>query len=245
MRRTLALCLSASLSLLAACHSTPSATHQPSSGMDAIAHADRVGVYLDAKDVPFATLLPAAPVDGGALTRGEIDLMLALRAEAKLDSEARAKSEDTFTPWTFADVLGPNFAASKMPKTRALMEQVERDTHAVTELAKQNWGRKRPPLQDPQLTPWVPTPKSASYPSGHATRAIVFASVLAELAPEHKDHLMARARLVALDRVLAQIHFPTDVASGMGLGYDIVDRLNRSEAFQRDMQAARAEWPVK
>ncbi len=244
MRRTLALCLAISFSTLAACHSTPPARQQAVSGMDAIAHADRVGAYLNAKDVPFATLLPASPADDDALTRGEIDLMLALRAEAKPGSEARAKSEDTFTPWTFADVLGPSFDPAKMPKTKALMEQVERDTHAVTELAKQNWGRKRPPLQDPRLSPWVPTPKSASYPSGHATRAIVFASVLAELTPEHKDHLMARARLVALDRVLAQVHFPTDVASGMGLGYDIVDRLNRSQAFQRDLQAARAEWPI-
>lgn len=171
--------------------------------------------------------------------------MLAIGAGATDADRARMKSEETLTPWAFADVIGPGFSKDKMPLTAAMLDKVEKDTNAATAKAKQFWNRTRPPRQDARITPLVHLPSSASYPSGHSTRAIVWERVLAELDPKDKDALRQRARLVALDRVIAGVHYPTDVAAGMALGDAIADRFLASPAFKADLDKARAEWPPR
>ena len=52
----------------------------------------------------------------------------------------------------------------------------------------------------------------------------------------------ARARLVMLDRMVAGVHFPTDVAAGFALGNAIADRMVESQAFKADYESAQAEW---
>jgi hypothetical protein len=198
--------------------------------------------YLPAGAVDLKKLLPDPSANGSAISKGEGDLMIAMESEASDKAKSRARSEETFTPWTYADVLGPGFAKDKMPLTAALLDKVEQDTHAATEDAKRLWDRARPPRQDSRITPILKVPSNASYPSGHATRAIVWARILGALDPAHKDALRERARLVALDRVIAGVHYPTDVAAGMALGDAIADQFLASEAFQADLAKAKAEW---
>ncbi len=169
--------------------------------------------------------------------------MIVVQAEASPAAKDRAKSEDTLTPWVFADVLGPNFSKAKMPLTAELLDKAEKDTHNVTEDAKRLWDRDRPPHQDGRITPLLKVPSNASYPSGHATRAVLWARVLAVLSPKDKEALRERARLVAIDRVIAGVHYPTDVAAGLALGDAIADELMKSEAFKADLEKAKAEWP--
>jgi hypothetical protein len=198
--------------------------------------------YITPKAVDLKKLLPNPSADKSPISKGEGDLMIAIQAESSSAAKERAKSEDTFTPWTYADVLGPGFAKDKMPLTAALLDKVEQDTHAATEDAKRLWNRTRPPRQDSRVTPFLKVPTNASYPSGHATRAIVWAKLLGALDPKHKDALRERARLVALDRVIAGVHYPTDVAAGMALGDEIADKFLASPAFQADLEKAKAEW---
>jgi hypothetical protein len=198
--------------------------------------------YISSTAVDLKKLLPDPSANNSPISKGEGDLMIAMQAEASSAAKDRAKSEDAFTPWTYADVLGPGFAKDKMPLTAALLDKVEQDTHAATEGAKRLWDRTRPPRQDSRITPILKVPGSASYPSGHATRAIVWARLLGTLDPKHKEALRERARLVALDRVIAGVHYPTDVAAGMALGDAIADQFLASEAFKADLEKARAEW---
>jgi hypothetical protein len=199
--------------------------------------------FIPPSAVNLEKLLPKPPENGSPISKGEGDLMIAIQAEASSESKERAKREDAFTPWTYADVLGPGFSKEKMPLTAALLDKVEQDTHAATEGAKRLWDRARPPRQDSRVTPFLKVPTNASYPSGHATRAIVWARLLGALDPKHKAALRERARLVALDRVIAGVHYPTDVAAGMALGDEIADQFLASAAFQADLEKARAEWP--
>jgi acid phosphatase (class A) len=199
--------------------------------------------YVDPASVKLDVLLPKPSPDKSPITKGEGDLMIVLQAEALPAAKDRAKSEDTLTPWVFAGVLGANFSKEKMPLTADLLDKAEKDTHNVTEDAKRLWDRDRPPHQDGRITPLLKVPTNASYPSGHATRAILWARVLAILSPKDKEALRERARLVALDRVIAGVHYPTDVASGMALGDAIADQLMLSEAFKADLEKAKAEWP--
>jgi acid phosphatase (class A) len=228
--RSLLVC--AMTGLLAACSSQPAA---PKSSAKFF--------YVDPASVKLAELLPKPGPDKSPITRGEGDLMLAIQAETPPAARDRAKSEDTLTPWVYAGVLGPNFSKAKMPLTADLLDKAEKDTHNLTEEAKRLWDRDRPPHQDGRITPLIKVPSSASYPSGHATRAVLWARVLAVLSPKDKEALLERARLVALDRVIAGVHYPTDVAAGMALGDAIADQLIQSEAFKTDLEKAKAEWP--
>jgi len=97
-------------------------------------------------------------------------------------------------------------------------------------------------LQDDRITATLGIPKDDSYPSGHSVRAMMWARILAMIAPDQEQALLQRARLVAYDRVLGGVHYPTDVAAGMSLGNRIADELAQSPAFQADLAKARAEW---
>ena len=228
--------LACALTFLAACSSQPDA---PKAAHDPAAKS----FYIQSTSVKLEKLLPKPSADKSPITRGEGDLMIALQSEASPASKDRAKSEDTLIPWVYADVLGPNFSKAKMPLTADLLDKAEKDTHAITEDAKRFWDRDRPSHQDSRITPLLKVPTNASYPSGHATRAILWARILGVLSPKDKEALRDRARLVALDRVIIGVHYPTDVAAGMALGDAIADQLMLSEAFKADLEKAKAEWP--
>jgi membrane-associated phospholipid phosphatase len=71
---------------------------------------------------------------------------------------------------------------------------------------------------------------------------MMMARVLGMLAPDKEEALIRRAGLIAYDRVVAGMHYPTDVSMGLGLGAMIADELARSAAFQADLTLARSEW---
>jgi acid phosphatase (class A) len=198
--------------------------------------------YIPVDAVKLDDLLPKPSPDKSPISKGEGDLMIAIQAESSPAAKDRAKSEVTMTPWIFADVLGAGFSKENMPLTAAILDKTEQDTRAATEDAKRLWDRARPPRQDSRITPFLKVPGSASYPSGHAVRATVWARVLGAMDPKDKEALRERARLVALDRVIAGVHYPTDVAAGMALGDAIADQLVASPAFKADIEKAKAEW---
>jgi acid phosphatase (class A) len=80
-----------------------------------------------------------------------------------------------------------------------------------------------------------------SYPSGHATSIYTRAGVLAELFPEKKAEIMAFAHRAAWGRIMAGVHFPTDVVGGSMLAEPIVAAIRKSAAFQSRVEQCQAE----
>ena len=83
--------------------------------------------------------------------------------------------------------------------------------------------------------------KSFSYPSGHSTESMVLALVLAELLPAQHDAILEHARLMGWHRVQIARHYPTDIYAGRVLAQAIVKQFKKSEVFQKDFAAAKAE----
>jgi acid phosphatase (class A) len=243
-----ALLLYLALSLLGcqAQHPTNANTQPAAVAQPQATQADTSPRYLDPSALTrLESTLPNPPVDRGVISRGEGDLILALQGEASPAAKSRAKSEESFTVWAFADVLGPGFNRDSMPLTGALMRQAERDSAVVTRALKERWARKRPPIQDDRITPFLAVPKEDSYPSGHSVRAMLWARLLSTLAPAQEQDLLQRARLVAYDRVIGGVHYPTDVAAGLTLGAMVADEIAKSPSFQTELAKARAEWPPR
>lgn len=198
-------------------------------------------VYLRPDDVDFRKLLPGPPADDSDAHRAEVDRMLSLQADRTPAQEKRCKSQEQVTVFAFAEVLGPWFTKDNVPLTADLMADVYEQTRQVSGAAKQVWKRTRPPLADPRIHPCVALEKTFSYPSGHATRGIVWATLLSEIFPEQREKLMALGREIGDNRFLAGMHYPTDVAAGQTLGDEIAHRLLANPQFRQRLQAAKKE----
>jgi hypothetical protein len=69
----------------------------------------------------------------------------------------------------------------------------------------------------------------------------VWSRILAEIFPEKKERLLKRGLQVGEDRVIAGIHFPSDVAAGQKLGDAIADKLLADPQFNEALKQAKAE----
>jgi acid phosphatase (class A) len=65
--------------------------------------------------------------------------------------------------------------------------------------------------------------------------------VLAEIFPDKRDALLDRAHRAAWGRVLAGVHFPTDLIGGELMAEAIVAKLKESEAFRAAVEKCRTE----
>ena len=83
--------------------------------------------------------------------------------------------------------------------------------------------------------------KDGSYPSGHAAIGWAWALILAELAPDRADQLLARGLAFGQSRVVCNVHWQSDVLMGRTLGAAAVARLHFDGKFIAAMQAARKE----
>lgn len=73
------------------------------------------------------------------------------------------------------------------------------------------------------------TKDSPSYPSGHAAQSILISSYLSELYPSHKMEFMKLGKDIAKSRVIAKVHYPSDVRFGEIIGNDIFIYLNKNK----------------
>jgi acid phosphatase (class A) len=90
--------------------------------------------------------------------------------------------------------------------------------------------------------PAGPTPAfSYSYPSGHSTFGAVTGILLANMVPEKRRELFARAWDYGESRVVGGVHFPTDVESGRIEATAMVALMMQGAEFRADLAAARVE----
>jgi acid phosphatase (class A) len=196
--------------------------------------------FLTAGSPDPVRLLPPPPESGSAEQAADLASVVAACTACTPADEAAVKNEVDFSIESFASVIGPWFQADKLPKAFALFREVEQETRTVTNSGKDFWQRFRPYAVEGRLHPVAPE-KSASYPSGHATRATVFALLLAELLPRQRGVILAFGRAVGWHRVQGGVHYPTDIYAGRVLGQALAQEFLRSEAFQRDWAEVKAE----
>jgi hypothetical protein len=198
--------------------------------------------YLAEESVDVFAAIPGPPDIRSAKNKAEIAAVLERQKTRTAADIARARWEEEPSPADFDPVLGRRFNAVHFPATFALLENAASDAANISESAKKYWGRPRPPLQNLAIHPVVPVPSSASYPSGHAIRGMVWAIILAKLDPAEKAALMARGAQIGDDRIMAGVHFPTDVADGQRLGRFIAAQLLANPRFKRDFRLAKTEF---
>jgi acid phosphatase (class A) len=197
--------------------------------------------WITPQQFDFKSLIGDPPADTSPEHAQEVGHMLDLQATRTPQDEQRCKQEVKLSLFLFSDVIGNWFNAENVPITQQVMDEARANAGQVTTAAKDLYKRDRPPLANPKIHPCVPLERSYSYPSGHTVSGIVWATLLSEIFPEKREALVARGKQIGEDRVLAGMHYPTDVIAGRKLGEEIARRLLADPAFKVELEKARQE----
>jgi membrane-associated phospholipid phosphatase len=213
--------------------------------MSALAQTPAAVVQATAAPELVALIGPFPTVDSD---EGKADLAIVLwhqrtRTAAEVQ---RALSEVKLGLGAYAAASGRPLDAAKYPRTAALIDKVGKDIKVVTDGLKVHFARPRPYLADARVQPAIERETSPSYPSGHATRGLAYAMVLAELAPDRHEALLAQGRLVGVDRVIGGVHYPSDIEAGQRLALRLVRAWLAQPENRNQVQAVKAaEWSAK
>ncbi|HVZ64505.1 MAG TPA: phosphatase PAP2 family protein [Lacunisphaera sp.] len=203
--------------------------------------AAEAGRYLRAADYDVATIIPAAPAVDSLATMADIETVYQVQQRRTPEQAAVAAYFAVDDIFQYDAVLGSWFSARNLPETAAFFAQVEADRFAISSQGKKLWSRPRPPLLDARIRPCIELPVSGSYPSGHATQAYLWSGLLSEIFPEKRPALNERAQLVAWSRIVAGVHYPTDIAAGRILGERLAHDFLRQPEVQAALARIRAE----
>ena len=199
-------------------------------------------VYVPADRIVCAMLLAPPPALDSGEQQADMATVAAMQRQRTPAQEAQVRADAEYTPFRFADVLGPEaFTPDKLPRTANLFKKVKRNVSAVLGPAKAAWNRPRPFVTNPDIHPCVDPPKGDSYPSQHSSFGTVTAILLANMVPEKAAEIHARGERYRLNRVIAGVHYPSDVAGGRIVGTLLAAFLFQDPRFMADFTQARGE----
>lgn len=212
-------------------------------GIVSISCADGGSRYVDPARVVLERVIPQPPAAGSAGERAELDVMLKIQAARTPAQADRAKHDAKISVFTFADAVESpaDFTAEKLPKVAEFFEQVGDAERVVVRPAKEKFDRPRPYVVEPRLKPVIEHLDSKAYPSGHATWSYAVGFVLADMLPERRAQILSRAAEFADNRVVAGVHYPSDVDAGRVSGSVLAAFLFASPVFREDEKVATAE----
>ena len=190
-----------------------------------------------------AALVGSFPPPGSPEAAADLAIVLWEQRTRTPEDVARASSEEELSLEDFAGALGPGFDVARHPGTEALLALAVAASRPCVWAAKGAHGRPRPYAADPRVSPAATREDTASFPSGHATRGALMAAVLAELVPNRREALLRRGAQIGNDRVLAGVHYPSDVVAGQRLGDDMARALLADADFRAALEDVRKkEW---
>jgi acid phosphatase (class A) len=197
--------------------------------------------YISPSETDLVHILAPPPTPDSPAGKADLQAVLAAvnaRTEASIK---HAQDDDQRNVFRFADVMGPNFKTENLPLTTKLFEHVYKDGNAATLAAKNLFKRTRPFVVDPEIKIIVEQPPDFSYPSNHSTFGNEVGILLADMVPENAVAIFARAADYAHNRVIAGVHFPTDVEGGRIAASVIDNTLMHNARFEADFAQAKAE----
>jgi acid phosphatase (class A) len=196
--------------------------------------------YLADGAIDVAALLPPPVALGSAEELAELALVLRLQEQRGSGDAQRIHAEDAMSLATFGDAIGPWCTPERLPRLSALVLAIHAECRPFIHAGKALYAHPRPPAVDPRVAPLV-SEGEASYPSGHSTRGMADALILAELVPEARQALLDRGHRIGFDRVVAGVHFPSDVVAGRVLGQAIARALLADPGFRTALAAVQGE----
>lgn len=231
--------------LPAACAGTPAALRPEAARL-----AETPPGYLDPAALDrLAAVLPPPPAPGSSLDLDDKARSARLTAledgDRWLLATAHAELRPPLALQHFNCALGVRLEPEATPQLTRLMQRLFHDADAAAEGAKARAFRARPVGDDParrscqRLT--EAGRRSASYPSGSSTVAVVYGEAFAALDPERAPEVRRLAHEIGQSRLVCGMHYPSDVAAGEVLGRAVFAAAVDHPDFAADLAAARVD----
>jgi acid phosphatase (class A) len=197
--------------------------------------------YLDGQTGPFVELFAPPSAPASAATRRELDELLELQLK-RTPAQVEAARADRKTEMSrFYGSLGLPETA-ELPRVEKLVNAAEDDVRLYVRAAKEHFRRLRPGEIEPRIETCIGNVRQdLSYPSGHSAYGYATAYLLADLAPEKRDALLARADEFARQRMVCGVHFRSDIDAGREAALWLVAHMTESQRFADDFAAADME----
>ncbi len=203
--------------------------------------------YIDRDAFDIAAVLPAAPLAGTARYQADRSIFRQTRSLVGSPRWAMAtgdvRTDAASLMQDFACAMGLDLTPKAAPKLTQLLSRAAADTDAETAIAKDHFKRLRPFFIDHGAIcqPRAEVADSYDYPSGHTTIGWTWASILAELMPEHAAAILARGRAYGESRIVCGVHNASAVEAGRTSASATLSAIRTTAAYQADLAAARAE----
>ena len=207
--------------------------------------------YLDPEELPNSlALIPPPPTPGSAAFAHDEEVAqktFALQGTPRFElavSDFELKLPIFINHFSCA--LNAEITKENAPYLYNLLSRSFSDLALSTYTAKNYYQRKRPfqtngaPLAFPEMKSALE--KDPSYPSGHSALGWGTALILAEIAPDRANELIARGLAYSESRIVANHHWYSDIVWGRFMGAATVARLHADPTFLADLEAAKAEF---
>lgn len=201
--------------------------------------------YAVSSTIAADIIIPPPPAPGSPAEQADIAAVLKAQEARTPEDVLAAQADDLVSVFRFMDVIDPTFTADNLPLTTAFFERVRHDEHLILEVLKSRYDRPRPYATNSAVELQVKKPFNTAYPSGHTSFGFIVASLLAQMVPEKKQAILARADVYGRNRVIGGAHYPSDVAAGRIAGLEIAARLMGDAQFREDFIRAKAELRSK
>jgi len=202
------------------------------------------GYYLTGEERVFTTF-PIAPRLNSDRDHMDLLITLTVQSSRNADQVQEAKNDRRYSDAVKAlhHIVNPAFETvyPETSEVTRLVKHVNDDGAMIMRALKKKNGRPRPYVQHPGLVIPLFTVVDFSYPSGHALGSELQARLLSELFPDHAPALLEKAKVIAASRVVAGVHYESDIEAGLQLGDLIFCALKENPKFVHDLDAAKAE----
>lgn len=198
-------------------------------------------LYLPVDLVDAEALIGPPPAPGSVEFAEDLAIVLWMqqtRTEAQI---AVARSQEDFGLDDFGELLAVPMTEINALELRATLHAVIDEVKDEYEAIKAHYARARPYKQSDLVHPVFEHEGSKGYPSGHATRGMIYALLLADLFPENKEAIIEHGRHVGYNRVLVGVHFPSDVRAGQKLGTAYAEAILQQPAWAEAKKRIRGE----
>ena len=203
------------------------------------------GNVPDSRLNTFIKLLASPPCDDCDETKAELKELTQMQEARTPAEQEHAKADITISIPRFLEGANIKFDPAALDKCKDFFEKLFKVTKEASDNAKKTFCRTRPfnllgntlqPLQSPDELKNVP-----SYPSGHTTYGTLMGTVLARMLPEKRDELYARIADYGHSRMIAGVHYRSDVDAGKVLGSAIAaNEFAADEDFKNTLPGATA-----
>ncbi|MEM9255174.1 MAG: phosphatase PAP2 family protein [Pseudomonadota bacterium] len=201
--------------------------------------ADTERVYVPLGSVDPEQVVSAPPASGSA--EFEQGMAIVLWMQRVRTPEQIVFVQKSLGVERFAEMLRGELFRVNGELLKSTIDDAVNEVRADYDRLKQQYDVPRPFQVSSAVEPATDWRPVKSFPSGHSVRAVVYARLLGEFFPEQRDAMLRYAEQIAYGRVLAGVHFPTDVLAGMALGHAYADVILQQDAFKQI--AARIEQP--